>query len=430
MLIAIIFKSLLILCEGLALEMSGNVFFSTKYLIGEKTTIEDQQAVEHLISTILSKYNNAGFPFCRISPQIRHDADPTGTVFLNIEEGPRVIIEDLVFKSDGKTDAGAAKRVANYRPGNYFSSREVASAKRRLKNTKAFQDISDNVLERTGKYYLLLALREKESDFLTLSGSFSDEDFQFGASYSSFSLLGTLRQLSFNYEYKKLFSLKFREPVLIAPARFEADFAIWTYDTTRQIQGYIRFGAPLGTYFNVSVLSGIEVVNYFGNDTSFSESSDNLLGAGIGFDQETSFWVTTAELRMDYLFRDANRLRIECNSETKLWNFSIGLHYRRVQTDSPGFFDYLRIGGAKDLRGYLEEEFTTTRALWLNLEYHRFPVFPIFDIARIADDIVYSFGLGIEARSRFADASLILAWPKAGTWEDGKLHLTLSTGFR
>jgi outer membrane protein assembly factor BamA len=426
---SIIFTTLLIINGGLALEVSGNVFYSSKYLIGDKTNIPDQQAVEHLISGILAKYNNAGFPFCRISPEVIYDADTIQNIVLTVEEGPRVIIEELVFKTDGKTDAHAAKRVANYHVGDYFASREVVSAKKRLVKTKAFQEISDNILERDGKYYLLFALKEKESDFLTLSGSFSGEDFQFGASYSSFSLLGTLRQLIFNYEYQKLFSLKFREPVLIAPAMFDADFAIWTYDSTRQIQGYARFAAPVGSYFSASVLSGIEIVNYYGTDTTVSETSDNLLGAGFGFAQETLIWTNTVDLRLDYLFRDADRLRIEYDSQTELWKVSVGIHYRRVQTDSFGFFDYVRIGGANDLRGYLEDEFLTTRALWLNLEYHRFPVFPLFDIARLADEIVYSFGLGIEARSRFADASLILAWPKNGTWEDGKLHLTFSKGF-
>lgn len=429
MLHSIIFTTLLLLYGGLTLEVTGNVFYSSRYLVGDKLNIREQEEVENVISSILIKYNNAGFPFCRISPEVFHDGDTISRVILNVNEGPRVVIEDLIFRTDGKTDIGAAKRVANFRAGDHFAFRDVASAKKRLTKTKAFQGISDNILGRDGKYYLLFALKEKESDFLTLSGSFSGEDFQFGASYSSFSLLGTLRQLSFDYEYQRLFSLKFCEPVLIAPATFDADFSIWTYDSTRQIEGYARFTAPVGPCFSASVVSGIEIVNYFATDTTVPETSDNLLGVGFGFDHETSVWVTAQDLRLDYLFRDADRLRIEYDSHIELWKLVIGIHYHRVQTDSLQFFDYLRIGGAKDLRGYLEDEFLTTRALWFNLEYHRFPVFPLFDIARVADDIVYSFGFGIEAKSRFADASMILAWPKRGTWEDGKLHLTFSKGF-
>jgi hypothetical protein len=413
----------------LDLEVSGNVFYSSKYLLGAGSDIQDQEAVEQLISSILIKYNDAGFPFCRISPMVFRDDDQASRIILNITEGPRVVIEDVFIETDGKTDVGAARRVANFTPGDYFSLKDVNSAKKRLMKTKAFKEITDHILDRDRRYYLLFSLEEKQSDFLGLSGSLSDEDFELGASYSSLSLLGTLRQLSFEYEYQRLFSLKFSEPVLIAPALFDADFSIWTFDSTRQIQGRARFSAPVGGYFNASVVSGIEIVNYFGADTLVSETSDNLLGAGLAFDYEMPNWITHHTLEVGYLFRDADRLRIEYGSRTDLWQFVIRLNYHWVRTDSIQFFDFLRIGGAGDLRGYLEDEFLARRALWFNLEYHRLPIFPLLDIARIDGQTLYSYGLGIEARSTFADASLVLAWPKQGDWNDGKLHLTFSKGF-
>lgn len=357
------------------------------------------------------------------------DEEMPARVVLDIVEGPRVIVEDVFFRTAGKTDAGAARRVANFRPGDYFSLKDVNLAKKRLMNTKAFQKITDNILDRDRRYYLLFSLEEKQSDFLTLSGSLSGEDFELGAAYSSLSLLGTLRQLSFEYEYQRLFSLLFSEPVLIAPAVFKADFAIWTFDSARQIQGHARFLAPVGEYFSASAVSGIEIVNYFDNDTLGAKASDNLLGAGLGFTYETPRWITHHVVEVDYLFRDANRLSIEYGSQTELWHTVVRMNYQWVQTDSFQFFDYLRIGGANDLRGYLEDEFLVKRAVWFNVEYHRLPVFPLLDIARLDGELLYSFGLGIEARSRFADASLILAWPKRGNWNDGKLHLTFSTGF-
>jgi outer membrane protein assembly factor BamA len=420
---------LLLVHGGWTVKATGNVFFSSRYLLGEEQEIQDQEAVERIISTILTKYNNAGFPFCRISPTVFPDEEMPARVVLDIVEGPRVIIEDVFFRTNGKTDAGAARRVANFHPGDYFSLKDVNLAKKRLMNTKAFQKISDNILDRNRRYYLLFSLEEKQSDFLTLSGSLSGEDFELGAAYSSLSLLGTLRQLSFEYEYQRLFSILFSEPVLIAPAVFKADFAIWTFDSARQIQGHARFMAPVGEYFNASVVSGIEIVNYFDNDTLSTEASDNLLGAGLGFAYETPSWITHQVVEIDYLFRDADRLSIEYGSQTELWHMVVRVNYHRVQTDSFQFFDYLRIGGADDLRGYLEDEFLVKRAVWFNVEYHRLPVFPLLDIARLDDELLYSFGLGIEARSRFADASLILAWPKRGNWNDGKLHLTFSTGF-
>ena len=412
-----------------SLELQGNVFFSTRYLVGQRPTFRNQREVERLINAILDKYNNAGFPFCRITPLVSHIDDAAPVITLKIDEGERTLIENLLLVTKGKTDIGAAKRLAHFPKGKYFSLEDITRAKRRLNKTKAFTEIREKVIPRNDKYYVLFELTEKESDYLTLSGSLNDAGFEFGASYSTYSLLGTLRQFDFKYEYQRLFALNFREPVLIAPATFGADFSILTYDSTRQIEGTALFRAPLGEYFNASVVSGIALVTHYGTDTVQYQTSDNLLGIGLEFDYENLSFRNSQKIDLDYLFRDSDRLRVRYDSETEIWKFTVGMHYHRVFTDSFDFFDYLRIGGAGDLRGYLEDEFMAQRAFWFNLEYHRLFIYPIFDIGRIQENFVYSYGFGIDARSRFMDASMVLAWPRGGSWEDGKVHLLLSKGF-
>ncbi len=424
-----IFAIFLLNSQGFAVEITGNVFFSSTYLLGDTAIVRDQRSTETLISHILNQYNNAGFPFCTIKPDIQHDASRAVKLVLTVDEGQRVVIEELLLNSDGNTDVKAARKIANFKRGEYFSAKTLALARKRLMNTNAFESISDRVLDRDGKYYLHFSLVEKESDVLSISGSLSGTDIDFGASFSSFNLLGTLRQINFNYEYQRLFSLAFREPVLIAPAMLDADFAIWTYDTARLIEGHVRFSAPLGEFFNITLLSGIEYVNYYDDDTVTRESSDNLLGIGTTFDYTSKSWSNRQSLYLDYLFRDEDRLAIAYDADLTLHRFSTSLHYHRVHTDSMEFFDHIRIGGARDLRGYLEEEFMVTRALWVNLEYHRLPIFPLIDIARLDGDLYYAYGLGMQAQSRYGDASIIVAWPKGGTWRDGKLHLTFERGF-
>ena len=425
----IIILVFLLSSQELAVEVTGNLFFSSKYLLSDNTSISNLDDAERLISSILSRYNDAGFPFCKITPELLDSNDNEGKLILNIIEGTRVIIEDVYFRTDGNTDVNAAKRFVHWEKGEYFSSKKVTLAKTRLMRTKSFASIREGVLDRDGKYYLLLALEEVSSDFVTVSGSLSSDETEFGASFSSYSLLGTLRQLNFNYEYQRLFSLEFREPVLISPATLDANFSIWTYDTARLIAGQARFKAPIGEHLNVSLLSGIELVNYYRNDTASYESSDNLLGIGLGFDYDKYDWSCSQQIHLDYLFRDADRLRIRFDGDLMMHRVAIGIHYHRVHTDSLEFFDYLRVGGARTLRGYLEDEFLVNRALWLNLEYHRLPIFPLIDIARLDGELLYSYGLGLEARSSYGDASIIVVWPKDGTWRDGKLHLALARGF-
>ncbi|UCD06087.1 MAG: hypothetical protein JSV98_02335 [candidate division WOR-3 bacterium] len=415
--------------QFLFVETRGNTFFSSQYLLQKAADLTGEQDAERLIYSIIAKYNNAGFPFCRIYPAMLESDAGSPQLILTIEEGPRVEIEDLLVRTEGKTDIGAAKRMADYEAGEYFSARKTERAKKRLLDTGAFDRIDEIIPNRDGRHYLLLTLHEKESDLLMLSGSLSGDDREFGASFASSNLLGTLRKMHFDYEYERLFSIRGQEPVLIAPAHIEGEFSILTYDSTRLISGQVKFGAPIGDYFSISLLSGFEIVNHYDNDTLVSESSDNLLGAGLGLEYKTSTWSTDHQLGVDYLFRTADRLKFMYDGNLSFFSFSIRPHYRHVWTDTFDFFDHVRIGGSGDLRGYLEDEFTAERALWVNIEYHRLFIFPLFDIARIDRTFLYSYGLGISAQSRIADASLMLAWPKGGKWSDGKIHLALTREF-
>jgi len=65
----------------------------------------------------------------------------------------------------------------------------------------------------------------------------------------------------------------------------------------------------------------------------------------------------------------------------------------------------------------------------MNYAYKAIFIFPVFDIAFIDNAFLYSYGLGIHAASQLADASLVLAWPKGGSWQDGKIHLLFEKGF-
>lgn len=411
------------------METKGNIFFSSQYLLQNAPRVADQKDAERLIFNIITKYNNTGFPFCKVYPAVLGIDAGLPSLVLTIEEGPRVRVEDLLVRTGGKTDIDAAKRLADFESGEYFSVTKTERVKKRLMATDAFERIDETILDRDGRHYLMLALHEKDSDLLMLAGSLSGDDREFGASFASSNLLGTLRKLYFDYEYQRLFSIKGQEPVLVAPAQIDVEFSIITYDSTRLISGQVKFGAPVGDYFSISLLSGFELVNHFEDDTMISESSDNLLGVGMGFEYASTDWSTNHQFGVDYLFRTADRLKFAYDGSLDFLRVTIEPHYRHVWTDIFDFFDYVRIGGAKDLRGYLEDEFTARRAFWVNLEYHRLFIFPLVDIARIDGDIVYSYGFGLSAKSRIADASLMFAWPKRGKWSDGKIHLALTREF-
>jgi outer membrane protein assembly factor BamA len=432
--------SIVLLCVGQCLastidvEFSGNTFYSSHYLMKNIHTLRTERDVENVIQGVLTKYSNAGFPFCRIVPEIIYSDGIVEKIILNVAEGERVVITDYLVDIQGKTDVGAIKKIARLQTSKYFSSKDIGYSKNRLLKTGAFDEISDNIINRDGKHYVLFTITEKKSDYLIAYGSFGKNtfdgnDYNFGFSFSSVNLLGTLRQLEFRYEYKKLFSLQFTEPILIAPSIFNLQFSMLTYDSVRLTEFNGTFTAPLGHYFNVSLTTGIEAVSYYNDDVDDQQHIDNVVGVGAGVDYATRNWSCVQNINFTYLFREHDRRSVKYNGTFDIFALVIRPHYYWTQADSFEYFDYFRIGGARDMRGYLDEEFIVQRALWVNIEYKKFFIFPMIDIGLIGDDVTYSYGFGIGAESNFANASLVFAWPRGGTWGDGKVHLLFEKGF-
>lgn len=407
---------------------TGNIFFSTQYLLQSDSTVAELHDVEKIIVSIIDTYTNAGFPFCRVVPST-HDAQTDTTVLLSIEEGERVVVSDYVFESNGKTRTNSIRKIAHVTPGDYFSSSDIAQTKENVLKTDAFIAVDEKIVRRGDRYYVLLHLTEKNSDFLQASGSFDDENALFNVSFYSLNLLGTLRRFQFRYEYEKLFSLQFTEPILLYPAVLDANFSLWTYDSIRLTQFHATFAAPLWRFFAFKMLTGVESVSSLDSDSASHGHTDNIIGVGLGVDYETPNLEGHHQFAYDYLFRTHDRWRIQLDLENTVYRLDAEIHYVRAQTDSFEFFDYYRLGGARSLRGYREDQFFVTRAFWINCAYKAIFVFPIFDIAVINSTFLYSYGLGIHAESQLADASLVLAWPKGGSWQDGKIHLLFEKGF-
>ncbi len=411
------------------IEISGNVFFSSQYLMDKVTAIKNKTDVENLMAHIIRSYTDAGYPFCRIYPEIIVRDTVIERIILTIEEGERITVSDYIYDIQGRTVEGVDKKIMGLKRNSYFSSEEINHSKERLLRMRVFEDVNENIIYRDGNYYVLFSLKERKSDYLTTSGSFGENDANFSINFFSLNLLGTLRQLQFQYEYQKLFALQFTEPILIFPASLNIHFSLWTYDSVRLIQFNGRFIAPLGDIFNVSLLSGVEAVSYPENNPYAQGHTNNLVGIGFGLVYDTFNLSFRQGINFEHLFRPCDRWKMQYDSEFNINKFIIKTHYYVVETDSFEYFDYYRIGGVKDLRGYYDEELIASHAIWLNSEYKKFFVFPLFDIGLLNQDLQFSYGLGIEAKSRLADASLVIAWPKRGSWQDGKIHLMLEKGF-
>jgi hypothetical protein len=415
--------------RDIMIDIIGNQFFSSPYLLRNTTTINEGKDVEKLIEYILREYTDAGFAFCRVYPSITQTDSVNRKLMLTVKEGKRIIVEDYLYDIQGRTSQGPIEKIANFKPDNYFSSSVINKTKKNLLKTEIFTTIEDNILLRDGRYFILFEMMEKPSDHLVAYGAFNEDNYDFSIVYSTFNLLGTLRRLSFQYDYQTLFALDFTEPILLYPISLNGNFSLWTYDSVRLVKFAGKVTAPIGDHFNISLVSGIELFSYFGYDSLDRQHSDNFVGIGLGSDHGTSSWSSVQKVNFEYLFRAHNRWQLEYDGELEIMKFFIRPHYYHSMTDSFEYFDYFRIGGAQDLRGYFEEEFYVKKAGWINLEFKRLFIFPLFDIGWVEDEIKYSYGFGLTLPSSVLDAAIIFAWPKQGKWLEGKVHLKLEKGF-
>jgi outer membrane protein assembly factor BamA len=411
------------------IDIIGNRFFSSSYLLRDTKIVKYENDAETTIDHILRDYTDAGFPFCRIYPEFVKTGYDDRKLILLIDEGKRVIIEACQYNIRGRTSPGPIKKIADFKPDNYFSRSVIARIKKNLFKTGVFSSIEDNIVLRNDRYFIMFEVIEKPCDNLIAYGAFNEDNYDFSVIYNTLNLLGTLRRLSFQYDYQTLFALDFTEPILLYPMSLNGNFSLWTYDSVRLMKIAGKVTAPISEHFNISIVSGLESFSYFGNDTLDQQHSDNFVGMGLSSDHGALSWSSIQNINFEYLFRTHDRWQLKYDGEFWFMNFSIRPHYYHSKTDSFEYFDYFWIGGARDLRGYFEEEFYVKQAVWVNLEFKKLFIFPLFDIGWLEDELKYSYGFGLTTVSNVVDAAIIFAWPKQGKWLDGKIHLKLEKGF-
>jgi len=71
--------------SDIIVEITGNIFFSSPYLMSDDISIKNKTDVENFIARILCKYTDAGFPFCRIHPEIIYADNKPEKIILNVE---------------------------------------------------------------------------------------------------------------------------------------------------------------------------------------------------------------------------------------------------------------------------------------------------------------------------------------------------------
>ncbi len=385
------------------------------------------------IDEIIKKYENMGYPYCKIEPYNFSLQGGKLNFGIEISEGPLVRIKDILVEGNRVTKDYVIRREFRVKKNSIFRQRKIDEGKKRLESL-GFLTVKGVSLKRDK-----LQVEVEEGFMNEAEGviGLKQEKILGMLSFKSINLFGTGRGINCRWESLELLSrfieVGYKEPWLIGlPLNFKFSFAhrMDAQDIRNEFCSVLE--API--LFSLSIESGI-VLKWLNNKKSesfviglnFDNSIPRFLPKkGLHYSLKSYFTQTGLEKTEIHL---NNFIPITQNSSLFL-SFNGGY----IRTDSLIPCEQYRIGGAKTLRGYYEKEFYYTQGIWTNIEYRRFIaresyIFPFLDLAYIDDDFKMGYGVGGAFNSKIGLIGIMYGLPQEASLMEGKIHLFIRTRF-
>ena len=387
---------------------------SLNYLKGE---IFNRYEIETSISSLLTDFENRGFPFAAVKIQSVHFYDDSvsndhyADIYLALDEGKQSRIDKIEVNGNTSTKDYVITRELRIEEGEEYSQQKIENLPRRLNKLRYFDPVPVpqfyidsqnngvllvNVKERNtnnfdGVIGYVPAAKDNESGYVTGLVNVTLRNI-FGTGRAA-----AIRWQKLTRESQEL-ELKYLEPWLFGyPFNLNAELFQRIQDTTyvqRRLGGALEFLAtedisasafisteeiiptertiPVFTVYNSSSLTtGLALRIDFRNDPIASTS---------GFLFETSYSFTNKEINgpEEYVTpeteTDINLQRVTIGFGAFYEIFSrnvIAVNLNGKELSGPFFeqSDLWRFGGTRTVRGYREEQFLASRIAWANLEY-------------------------------------------------------------
>lgn len=363
------------------------------------------------IAAILEDLGDRGLPFARVTilevaPQMRHV--PEVDVILRIQKGTVSKVNFLRFEGNRLTKSRVLERETRLRLGSLYSEASARRARHYLQKLSFISsvEIPDIVFDEQGQTGLAFKVTEAPSTRIDLIAGYlpgrteSERGTLTGlVDLSLLNLMGTGRRALIHWDRPnrtvQTIRLEYEEPwvaklPLAAMAGFEQRIEDTVY-VERQITGRAtatltetvqlwargRFRELIPDSASRELL-GIPATRTQGLDAGFlwdtrdwpaNPRSGAMFStfAGVGWRKSEG---TTAEAGSRYRQNSAG-LDAEVALEVfPRWIADIAFHGKMLESNEPEISlpDLFRLGGARSLRGYREEQFLGSRIGWTNLE--------------------------------------------------------------
>ena len=442
--------------------------------------------LEEDIAGLLGRYELLGYPFARCSVasmNIRRGPEVDSIdVRLSLQRGRRVTIEEIRVEGTEETDPDVIIRETRIRPGELYDPLRVERIRDRLNRLNIFSEVSEPELylrgERGG---LLITVREGPTNsfdgvlgYIPATSEGSDGYLMGLVSVGMRNLFGTGRKLSLRWyrqdQYSQELMVRYTEPwVFSLPLNLGGGFFQRQQDSSF-VRRVVDARGELMASEQLTLAASFESTSTIPSADSAAQrvrrSSSVALGVGLTYDSRDDSYAPQGGvfLQTDYSYgrkssladsrtpeQRSSQQRIITDLEFYVGTFerqvvALQAHVRQVTGGDLEESDIFRMGGARSLRGYRENQFLGSVVMWANNEYRlglarRTFLFAFFDAgyySRPSDDaagiagtseFLYGYGVGMRLTTGIGMLGLSIGLGKGDTFATAKVHVGLINEF-
>jgi outer membrane protein assembly complex protein YaeT len=482
-----------------SITIIGSRVFSESDLISKMSTSLGKVLKESTLKTdideLLKLYESHGYPLAkihivRITPSVDSLREGSLTIVLQVEEGPRARIGNIVVTGNETTDPSIVIRELRLSGGTYFNAEALGAARARVERLGFFESVSEPELFLNRDSTVTIVLRVKEASTSTIDGvlgynpprSSTESGYISGLVDLSFrNISGSGRNASLRYDHStqesQTLEIHYLEPWLFGyPVNVQLGFLQRQQDTI-----YTRTTATgdlsLMISQDISILGNLaleRVIPSNQDSALFSAWDSRTLTTGLSARVDTrdnsiaprygvlgllgaSYGVksiygparfvdssTPISIGLRTVALDASGFHTLFSSRVV---GAIGLHARSVSATGGVLdaSDLFRLGGLFSIRGYREEELLASRYAYTNLELRlmtsRVSFFDVFfDAGYLMKDstktspleqVQYplSYGIGAQVDSPLGIIAVSIGLAKGEPIDQAKFHFGLIKQF-
>ncbi|MBD3219137.1 MAG: hypothetical protein GF310_12755 [candidate division Zixibacteria bacterium] len=453
--------------------------------VNRPATSENIQA---LLTKSVDIFADNGFPFAQSKIESLEKSDFFVDVALEITSGPFVQIDSLMFQSEKNLSADFMKRKSGLEQGMPFSQTEVENSIARI-NSLDYMQIEGPPDEKFYNNYnsCLLEYDIEQRGLNRLEGALGYnpgteqvDGFVFGfLDLSFYNPFGDGKNFFIKWnkpgETSSRIRLSFEYPYPLG-IPFETSYEI-AQEKFRDLYLSLNAEANISQTFSLNdkLNAGLKWTKVTAQGESFRSIFDSrVYQASVGIalssfdDRDFDLSGRSFDVRLSYIHKRLYRTKGETPDDNSFNPFKAELGFRLGLQISQLFFadmkasfegfsedeslisaaEMIKLGGRETLRGYSEEQFITTRAGWVNLEFGVYQksqlkgfIFADLGYARLSDiysstdepsfddEFLFGAGFGFHLFSGQTGLDLNIGWSKDDSFSEGKLYLILDNRF-